>query len=199
MSSEASITDWIQALSGIATGGLAVATYFLSRGMYHAPFKTFLRPIRMRGNSEYQPTVTLYNVGPGIAFNVSVQMLYYSKIQRDPLDSQLAWLDDSYTNAAGPGEIKQDTYAEYSFEVNRLITNDPLIIYWETITGKRIKTYWKYGRTYGSEDFTRLSSSQVVLFKIKRIIINVLSPVQKVRRRYRFKQTEKSDDTSPKQ
>lgn len=187
MSNEPSLTDWIQAITAAATGLLAVGTFSLSRGMYHAPFKTFLRPVRFKSNSEFQPTIHLLNIGPGIAFNVSVKMLHYKSIEQDPLTNNKLWYDDSFIFAVGPQEIKQDVEGRYTFTDNCLLPHYPILIEWNTITGKTMKSYWKYGRTYSSEVFTRLNNYEVLLFKSKRIWTTLRSPILKLRLFHRKK------------
>lgn len=188
-SDPSTITDWLQAVSAIATGGLALVTYTLSRGMYHAPYRTFLRPTKVKSSSDYSVEVHLLNIGPGIAYNVTISSLCYKNLKIDPLVPNKTWYEEYYLQAKGPEEIKQDQTLVYEFEESTLFLTEPIIINWETITGKKVKMYWKYSRAYKETYFSRLSQFEIIIFKLKRAYKTTLSPMVRLRKYFVFRKT----------
>ncbi|SFS76072.1 hypothetical protein [Paenibacillus sp. 453mf] len=176
-----SITDWIQAIFGVLTGLLALITYSLSRKVYHGPSLTFLRPIKLKSNNEHQVEIILFNAGPGIAFNVNVKSLY---IKRRTTVGNMLFYDDGYTRTIGEPELQSNSQGNYTFETHLLQLQAPFIITWETVTGKKLKSYWRYGNVLNEIDFYKLSRWGIFLFKLKRIIANILTPYYRLKKRY---------------
>lgn len=159
------ITDWIQAISTVVTGTLALVAYNLSRKAYHAPFRTYLRPIKVGTNDSREFTVTVHNTGPGIAFNVNVYG-FYKKIIPPVVDSMVEY-QSLITNAAGAQDVKQGTDESYSFSEESVLLDDPIIISWESVTGKKYRTYWIYDKHLSGEYYAQLNWRSALRLRMK--------------------------------
>ncbi|MNK90515.1 hypothetical protein D3C87_1105720 [compost metagenome] len=183
---EASITDWIQAVATLVTLFVAIITYSLSRKMYHTPFKTFIRPYKLRSQDPEHLLITLKNAGPGIAFNLNVKTLHFKGMINDPINPNLIWKEDGYTFAEGPNEVVPNSDFMFEFEYKGITLSDPFIISWESISGKRNVSYWKYGRNNREQRFTLMNRRQVLNYKIHRLVLWIITPYKRLRRNYRF-------------
>lgn len=206
--------EWLRQLLGkityetaFAAAALLISIYslYLSKKAMSVSGMTKIRPVEFNfwnnnnsiWNNSNSSSMKLFNTGPGVAYNVRLLFHSIDNLKVDPYIRSKVWYDDKVRQSVGSHDIQPNTESIYELNDNFLSFNHtrPLIISYELSSGLRIKTYWKYHiGEIRYEKFTKLNKVQIILYKITSIILNLRSPVMKLKRWVVFRKKRTSQD-----
>ena len=93
----------VQAISSIAMVFVALASLFVSRRALDVTSRAIVRPLEVYFRDE--PTIKLYNSGPGVAYNVKVKKHVIHGLRPDPIKKGRIWHIDFKKQALGSTDI----------------------------------------------------------------------------------------------
>ena len=173
-----SLSPLIQAICSFFLFLITIKYVVATSKMVHLPYKTYVKPIQvgLENNSLTNWWFEVKNYGPGLAINVRVYTIMNSnyKYLKD-----LTFLMES-KKILGKGSTELQPGQEEKFRFEGLISfKDPVIITWESITGKRFRSYWKVTIRNG-ERIKAYGFSRKLSFWITRLWLYCRSPFLKV-------------------
>ncbi|MGM0880905.1 MAG: hypothetical protein ACQEXQ_07645 [Bacillota bacterium] len=130
------------------------------------------------------PKFTLYNTGPGIAFNVQLYTVTLDSLEPDPLDPRLLWSDDSRKRADGPRYMQPNSKEDFKTDESwtRLLLGQPFLIRYQLSSGKKYSVYMLYR---ASSKITPLSRTEIVRYKLRVLWAGLRTPYMRSKKRLR--------------
>jgi len=167
----------IQAVCSILLFIITLKYVAATSKMVHLPHKTYVKPVSVNLNKGLTNWYfKVKNYGTGLAINIKVYTVV-SKYFKFVKESMFLF-ESNIVFGKGPSELQANQEAIFEFD-GLIDFNDPVIVSWESLAGKKYKKYWKI--TIGSED--KISSYGIkrkLSFLFKRIRLNLFSPFIRV-------------------
>lgn len=175
---ESKPSDWIQAAS--AVGALIVAYGALSVAKQNMNATVFTKvEIKDFKLSNGEPEFTLYNSGPGVAYNVRLKAGIISNSKWDPIYPGMLWFDEKSEKAKGPTFIQPNSFITLRLDESsvKLNLNHPFIISYSLASGKKVKIFMKYESNQRSRgEIVHLTKVQILKYLIRATWLYIRHP-----------------------
>ena len=137
------ISSVVQAISSVVLIVVTAVYVVITQRILQVPNQSFMKPIEKDREKE-DWWIKVHNFGPGMAINVNVKTILSNSNCAEELTGKKLHQTEHLVVADGSQELasSQDGYYYFdSHEFSHFLTY-PLILQWETITGKKKKTVW---------------------------------------------------------
>jgi len=137
------ISSAVQAVSSVVLIIVTAVYVVITQRILQVPNQSFMKPVGLEHGRDNW-TIKVHNFGPGMALNVNVKTVLSNSNSAEELTKEELHRTEHLVVAHGNQELapSQDRYYQFdSHEFSHFLAY-PLIIQWETITGKKQKTVW---------------------------------------------------------
>lgn len=174
--------EWIQAASTVILVGVTTVYVILTRQMLHMPYRAIVKPKEVVFSDEGTTTIKVCNYGPGLVANINIKVPVRQLLKAYAKDDELAkkvFCRLDYIRAEGPDQLALNEIEDYILKGFRT-HKYPVIISWESVSGKVYRTYWFLKRELKGTKITRLRGFRLTYFHIERFMQVVRSPFYSV-------------------
>lgn len=167
------VTELIQVISSVVLTVVTAVYVVITHRILQVPNQSFMRPIDI-DQERANWTIKVHNFGPGMALNINVKTILSNSNCPQELTREELQQTEHLVVAVGNWELEssQDGYYCFnSYEFTRFLAY-PIIIQWETITGKKKKTVWwlysggQQGDLFIKVGFRRRFTLTIIIFKL---------------------------------
>ena len=163
------ISSVVQAISAVLLTVVTIVYVVITQRILQVPHQSLIKPI----GKDYEKedwTIKIHNFGPGMAVNVEVKTILSNSNYEANLTGVELYRTERLVVADGNHELAASQDGYYYFNSNEFIRflAYPLVIQWETITGKKKKTVsWLYTGGPREDYFLKLDFRKRVKLEIR--------------------------------
>ncbi|GBF78258.1 hypothetical protein PA598K_06876 [Paenibacillus sp. 598K] len=188
---ETSLSDWLMVLTSVASVYVAVVALRVSKKSSQAAIRTDVRPSQINFSSSQFVVVTLYNDGPGKAYNISIHTPKIVDYTYKPngIGELYSYSSKYVMNTLKDMEVGESQKVELegvtfsTFDLNR-----PLRVRFQLGDGDYKVAYWKHierkRRRRNNERIAKMTAREINIYKLKMVLVYALTPFRYIATKY---------------